>query len=170
MRKIIGGFVIILVGAYMGFKMSQKYKKREENLNYMIEALTIMQTRIGFCADRLGEIFITLSHALRGEMGALFTEVSEKIKRGNLPADAFWETLTVREHTLCFTERDMSIMEELCKQLGKNDCSHEICQIRKTIEELSQNKQEAQAAMAKEGKLTKSFCFLSSILLVILLM
>jgi len=154
----------------MGFAMSQKYRRREENLNRMIEALTIMQTRIGFCADCLSEIFITLSHSLRGEMGLLFTEVTEKIKRGNLPADAFWKSLLAHQRASCFTVRDMAIMEELCKQLGKNDCAHEICQIKKTIEELLQNKKEAQAAMAKEGKLTKSFCFMGSILLVILLM
>lgn len=166
---LIKGLIFILIFiscTYLGILISKKYTNRVKELKEFKNALNIIETKIKFTYEPLGEIFKEISSSFSTNISNIFINTCDNMKNYNV--SKAWE-LAIENGNTYMIKEDKEVLKSLGKLLGKTDVDGQISQIEQTSEFLNNQIEKAEAERVKNEKLYKTLGIVSGAGLVILL-
>ena len=114
--------VFIFVGScWIGFLISNRYKSRVRELKEFKEATNILENKIKFTYEPLGEIFDEITKITKNEKGIsnIFQKTSSNMKNEDITKS--WENAVDNsKQLLSLNNEDINILKGLGKLLRKN--------------------------------------------------
>lgn len=167
--SLIKGILLLAVlisSSYIGFLISDKYKKRVQDLKEIKKGLNIFETKIRYTVEPIADIFLEISNNSSVKIGEFFKEAAIKMKQLNAK-EAWLQAVEVSKINI--TKEDKEILKGLGKLLGKTDLEGQISQIDLTSNFIDIQIEKAEKELAKNEKLYKTLGVVSGLALVIIL-
>ena len=143
--KYIVLFFIFFIAAWIGNLISKKYRNRVNELKIFKEAFNILESKIKFTYEPLGEIFEEISN-LYSKNSIKYIFISAKENMNNLGVKKSWDdAINSNSQRLCLNNEDLNIIKSLGNMLGKTDVDGQLNEIK-----LSINFLDTQIAIAEE--------------------
>ena len=165
--KLILFFLKFLSSTYIGVLLSSKYKNRVKDLKEFKSFLNILDTKVRYTYEPIGDICKELSKMSDSNIGKLFGKLNELIK--NRPIALAWET-TIDENGYNFSSEDKNIIKPFGRMLGKTDIEGQVSQIKQLQEFLKIQIEKAEIEKQKNEKLYKSLGVVIGIAIIIVLL
>lgn len=164
--KIIILTTIFLCSTCIGILLSNKYRKRVEELSTMKKALNIFKTKMKFTYQPIPDIFEEISNSFNNNIGDIF-----KIAYENMQTKSASESWNIALDTSNnnMKKTDIQVLKGLSKLLGKTDIQGQISEIELTDNFLNIQFDEAQILLNKNEKLYKNLGVITGLALVIIL-
>ena len=138
-------FFIFFIVAWIGNLISKKYRNRVNELKIFKEAFNILESKIKFTYEPLGEIFEEISN-LYSKNSINYIFISAKENMNNLGVKKSWDdAINSNSQRLCLNNEDLNIIKSLGNMLGKTDVDGQLNEIK-----LSINFLDTQIAIAEE--------------------
>ena len=150
-------FFIFLGVAYIGELISKKYRNRVNELKDFKEACNILESKIKFTYEPLGEIFEEISKILNNKnyIYKIFKQTSKNMK--NTDFKSSWnESIEVFKSNLNLKEEDISLIKGLGNMLGKTDMQGQINEINLCMNFLDTQIKDAEIEQRKNEKMYRS--------------
>lgn len=157
---------ILLASSYIGFLISDKYKRRVEELKEIKKGLHIFETKIRYTGEPIPEIFSELSMNLDKNIGKLFKDASHRMQE-KTAKDAWQEAINNLKTSM--TKEDKEVLKGLGKLLGKTDIEGQVSQIDLTSNFMDSQIEKAEKELLKNDKLYRTLGVVSGLALVIIL-
>ena len=115
---------IFLVGIFLGVSsvgilISKKYKNRVEELKNFKEVCNILESKIKFTYEPLGDIFEEISDIVPNNIGAILKRTKQNLSTYNFKKS--WElAIEEKKRYLSIKEQDISVIKGLGNMLRKN--------------------------------------------------
>ncbi len=114
--KYIFLLLIFLGCSFTGFLVSKKYKNRVAELREFKNVTNILETKIKFTYEPLGEIFDEISLMTEKGISKVFKEANNNMKTGDVRNS--WEAaIENSKQTLSLNKEDINIIKGLGKML-----------------------------------------------------
>ena len=117
--KTIILILILLTSSMIGITIASKYKKRENELNDIKQALNMFKTKIKYTYEPIPDIFSEMSGNFKANVSNLFRKSTENMK--SMSAGEAW-TDAVDTTFLNITTEDKNVLKSLSKMLRQNRC------------------------------------------------
>lgn len=166
---IIKGIIYILIFAcstYIGILISNKYKNRVNDLKEFKSVLNIMNTKIRYTYEPVGEIAKDISEMAQFNIGYIFKEICNQLK--TKPISVAWD-IAIDTYGNNFSKEDKSIIKSMGKMLGKTDIDGQLSEITQVEEFLKVQIEKAEKECQKNEKLYKSLGMAIGMAIVIIL-
>ena len=163
MLKLIGAVIILVSGSVWGFLMSDKLKRKAQELGKIISGLMLLENEIYYGKRDIKTVLSSIGDSQKIEM---FKDVSENIEKNGIKL-SFSDAIK-KNSLLLGTEKEA--LTVLSENLGMTDSDTQIKSIRHAKKLLETAKDVADEEYEKSGKLFKSAGVLGSIAVVILLL
>lgn len=164
--KLVGAVIIFLSCLIIGFRESDRLKKRTAYLKNVQTALNLIETEISFGKNHLKRIFEGIEKS--ADCCGLFSETAENIEKSGIKKS--WnKSLSDKKDELCLKNDDLEALMTLGNQLGMTDAENQIKNIRYIRELLEKNAQEAEGEYNRLGRLYRSGGIMAGLLLILLL-
>lgn len=140
-------FFIFLISAYIGNLFSRKYRNRVDELKSFKEAFNILETKIKFTYEPLGDIFEEISNLFyKNKIRLVFDDVKRNMKKYDL--NTSWnKSIDENKQNLDLNDEDLSTIKKLGNMLGKTDVQGQLSEIK-----LNMNFLDIQISYAEESK------------------
>ena len=164
--KYIFMILIIVTSTLLGFKISQKYKKREIELKEFKSALNMFKSKIKYTYETIPSTFLDISECFSGNVSNIFRMASEKmnfVSAGNAWNEALSNTYS------SLNSEDKSVLKSLSKMLGKTDIDGQLQEIELTENFLDNQIAKAENERQKNEKMYKKLGLISGLGIVIIL-
>lgn len=166
---VIKSFLFVLIflsSTYIGMIISSKYKNRVNDLKELKSILNIMNTKIRYTYEPIGEICEEISQMNETNVGELFGQVSTNLKEK--PITEAWNC-AIDTYGNNFSKEDKHIIKTLGKMLGKTDIDGQVSEIEQANEFLHVQIEKAEKERQKNEKLYKSLGMVIGIAIIIIL-
>ena len=140
-------FFIFLISAYIGNLFSRKYRNRVDELKSFKEAFNILETKIKFTYEPIGDIFEEISNLFyKNKIRLVFDDVKRNMKKYDL--NTSWnKSIDENKQNLDLNDEDLSTIKKLGNMLGKTDVQGQLSEIK-----LNMNFLDIQISYAEESK------------------
>lgn len=165
LKYIILGLVFF-VAFLIGNIISKKYILRVEELKDFKNALNIIENKIKFTYEPLGEIFTQTSRLLSKNISQIFITAKENMKDTN--AEEAWCIALKQSNTNLYKE-DIENIKSFGKMLGKTDKEGQISSIELTKTFIEMQIEKAKNEEEKNSKMYKTLGTIVGLALVIIL-
>ena len=140
-------FIIFLIAGLIGNLFSKKYKNRVEELKGFKEAFNIIESKIKFTYEPLGDIFEEISNLFyKNKINYIFKEAKDNMKKIDINT-AWKEAIDKNKSILNLKDEDIGIIKKLGNMLGKTDVQGQLSEIN-----LNMNFLDTQIAYAEESR------------------
>ncbi len=138
-------FFIFFIAAWTGNLISKKYRNRVDELKSFKEAFNILESKIKFTYEPLGEIFEEISNLYsQNSIKAIFIGAKNNMKKSGLKTS--WNNaIENNKRDLSLNNEDLNIIKSLGNMLGKTDVDGQLSEIK-----LSMSFLDTQIAIAEE--------------------
>ncbi|MCX7715222.1 MAG: hypothetical protein N2171_05810 [Clostridia bacterium] len=164
--KMMGGICILSATTYLGFERAHLLYKRVKYIMNIKTSLTMLESEIGFCANRLDSAFMTISKL--SDTQGLFSQTAKKLQ--SVGIKEAWE-MSVRAHRekMRLTGEDTEILLSFGAELGMTDRENQIKNIRYITSLLEKQYKEAKEEYERMARTYRSIGILSGLFLIVLL-
>ena len=166
---IIKGILFILIflsSTYIGILISNRYKNRVNDLKEFKSILNVINTKIRYTYEPIGEICSEVSLMNDTNIGRLFGAISNGLKERSV-AEAW--NFAIDTYGNNFSKEDKHIIKSLGKMLGKTDIDGQVSEIAQAHEFLNVQIDKAEKDRQKNEKLYKSLGMVIGIAIIIIL-
>lgn len=139
--KIIGTAAIVGSSFFISRSLSDKLKKRRENLHSFHTALIMLENEISFSVNSIDRAFKNISDSV--ELCGFFSFLVDKIKDNGI-RKAWQVAVEEFSETLCLTESDVKILLILSSELGITDKENQLKNINYVLSLLETAEAEAE--------------------------
>lgn len=163
-------FFIFLGASLIGNLFSKKFSKRVKELKKFKEAYNIIESKIKFTYEPLGEIFNQISNILKNQskIGEIFKITSEKMKQYDFKTS--WEnSLEENKNNLNLKDEDISILKNLGNMLGKTDVEGQLNEIKLNMSFLDTQIIDAEEECKKNEKMYRTLGTIFGLAIIIIL-
>lgn len=158
--------LVFLITFLIGNIISKKYILRVEELKDFKNALNIIENKIKFTYEPLGEIFLQTSKLLSKNISGIFMIAKENMKNTN--AEEAWNMALKQSNTNLHKE-DIENIKSLGKMLGKTNKEGQISSIELTKTFIEMQIEKAKAEEEKNSKMYKTLGTIVGLAFVIIL-
>lgn len=140
-------FLIFIITAMIGNIFSKKYRNRVNELKSFKEAFNILESKIRFTYEPIGDIFEEISILFESnKISSIFLDAKKYMK--TLDFKSSWDK-SIDNNRKCFdlTNEDISTIKKLGNMLGKTDIQGQLNEIK-----LNMNFLDIQIAYAEEER------------------
>ena len=150
--------------------MSKKYRNRLKELYDFKEFCNILESKIKFTYETLGEIFIEISDLMQENqvIKNILKNTSKNLNKYDFQT-AWNKELDIQKYLLNLKEEDINVIKGLGKLLGKTDLQGNISEIELTMDFLDTQIQDAENECKKNEKMYKSLGTILGLAIVIIL-
>lgn len=122
MLKLILGFCIFLISAYIGFAYGETFRKRQSQLKEVQKALTILENDVIYGTTPLPEALENLSHKVSRPINCFIESVAKRLIKGDVESvyDGVLEEFMKFENEFYLHDEDKKVMEDFFKTLGES--------------------------------------------------
>lgn len=140
-------FFIFLISAYIGNLFSRKYRNRVDELKSFKEAFNILETKIKFTYEPIGDIFEEIANLFyKNKIRPIFDDAKRNMKKFEL--NTSWnKAIDENKQNLDLNDEDLSTIKKLGNMLGKTDVQGQLSEIK-----LNMNFLDIQISYAEESK------------------
>lgn len=166
-NKILGSAAIVGGSVFIGKNMTERLKKRKENLKAFHNALVMLESEINYSANSIDRAFKNISGAV--DLTEFFEYVIEEMKdRGIRKA---WNSgITKFKTSFALTDDDVKILLTLSSELGITDRENQIKNIRYVLTMLEKAETEADSRYSSLSGLYRNISIGAGLTAAILLM
>lgn len=168
--KYIFLLCVFLNCCIIGFLLANKYKKRVYELRTFKEMVNILETKMKFTYEPLGNIFddIINLYSDKNQLSQIFIQAKNNMK--SLDVSSSWNLAieNVKEN-ICLNKDDINIIKGLGRELGQTDIEGQIKEFELINCFLDTQIKEAEEQCKKNEKMYKTLGSIIGIALVIIL-
>lgn len=164
--KSILYILIFTTSTYIGILISNKYKNRVDDLKEFKSMLNIMNTKIRYTYEPIGEIAKDISEMTQHNIASIFKEICIQLK--SKPISEAWD-MAVESYGNNFSREDKKIIKSMGKMLGKTDIDGQLSEINQAEEFLKVQIEKAEKERQKNEKLYKSLGMAIGMAIIIIL-
>lgn len=164
--KIVILCLVFCVSTYIGIMISNRYKRRTEQLCEMKRALNYFQAKIEYTYEPLQEIFFEISNNVNQGVGNIFKVAGVNMQEKS--AKEAWE-YSIDIAQTDFNNEDINVIKDFGKTLGQTDLQGQLSKTKLTLEFLDKQIKDAQEEESKNKKLYKTLGVLTGAGLVVIL-
>ena len=168
--KYIFLFCIFAGSSITGILLANKYKSRIQELKSFKEMMNILENKIKFTYEPLGNIFddITKLYSNKNQVCKIFEQTKINMEKNDVCFS--WEkAIDKSKQNMCLNKEDINIIKGLGKQLGKTDVEGQVSEIALTNEFLDIQIKDAEEQCKKNEKMYKTLGTIIGIAIVIIL-
>lgn len=175
MLFFIKAFLIILVfgiSAFIGYLLANKYSERVKEINDILLALDIFETKIKYTYDSLSTVFSFIADNLKTKVFRIFYISGEEIKenKNDSAGDIFKEVVDGEKVFLNLKKDDIEILKELAVSLGQTDLEGQLKNIRLVRTSFENQLKNAQEEKMKNYKMYRNLGVLTGLVIIIILL
>ena len=158
--------LVFFISFFIGNIMSKKYVLRVNELKDFKNALIIIENKINFTYEPLGEIFIQISKLFSENISNIFVMANSNMR--NMGAQEAWDKAVEKSsNNLC--KEDLENIKSFGKMLGKTDKEGQVSQIELTKTFIEMQIEKAKIEEQKNCKLYKTLGTVVGLAFVIIL-
>lgn len=167
--KYILLFIIFLIAAWIGNLISKKYRNRVDELKNFKEAFSILEAKIKFTYEPLGDIFEEISNLFyKNKIGSIFKETKNGLKKSGLRES--WEnSIDANKNKLSLKSEDINIIKNIGNMLGKTDIDGQLNEIKLNISFLDTQIIKAEEECKKNEKMYRTLGTIFGLAIIIIL-
>ena len=169
--KILFLLSVFVLSTMIGMIIAKRYSNRVSELQELITALEILESRMNYTYDTITEIFDFIARHLKTNVKNLFEYSAEKLSMDkNFSAgELFNATIEEEKILLDLTEEDIEILKGLTVSLGQVDLENQVKNIRMILRSLTYQLEDAKQEKEKNFKLCRNMGALVGAVLIIIL-
>ena len=169
--KIILLTIVFLASMAIGFFISNRFSTRVRELEDIISALEIFETKISYTYDSLIDTFMYISENLKTKIYRIFFISAEHLRENkNMSAgDVFRNVVDEEKIFLELKDKDIEILKGLSVSLGQTDLENQIKNIRLVQQMLMTQLKDATEEKSRSYKMYRNMGVLTGLILIILL-
>ncbi len=160
MMKIIGIVTMMISSILYGLSFYRKYKARPDDIDLFINLINKYMVELKWKRKSIFDIIEQL------EEFDYFKEIKVLSKDNSLIDSAI--TLNSKFKNLFLTKEDVAILQYFFENSGKSNLENELALCEKTLEQLKNQKEDAQVTMKKFGPLSVKFCLILAVWIAIM--
>ena len=169
--KILFLLAIFVLSTMIGMIIAKRYSNRVGELQELITALEILESRMNYTYDTIPEIFDFIARHLKTNVKNLFQYTAEKLSldKDFSAGELFNATIDEERILLDLTETDVEILKGLSVSFGQMDLENQIKNIRLILRSLNTQLEEAKQEKEKNFKLCRNMGAIVGVVLMIIL-
>lgn len=170
--KILLLLVIVGLSAFIGVLISKRYSSRVDELQDLITALEILESRLNYTYDTMSDAFSFVAKHMKSGAKKIFEIASQKlqIERCLSASDVFNSTVEEEKNFLSINQNDAEILKGLSVSLGQVDLESQVKNIRLISRTLLGQLDEAKIEKNKNFRLCRNMGILTGLAIVVILM
>lgn len=170
--KFVLILLVFILATIIGYLLAGRYKTRVAELNDLIFALDVFETKIKYTYDSLTTSFLYIADNLKTKVYRLFYITAETLKENrNLSAgDCFKQVIDDEKIFLALNKDDIEIIKGLGVSLGQVDIDGQLKTIKLVSDSLKKQLDEAVEDNKKNFKLYRNMGVLSGLVIMIILL
>jgi len=167
--KYIVLFFIFLVSAGIGNLISKKYRNRVYELKSFKEAFNILEAKIKFTYEPLGDIFEEISNLFyKNIIKSVFIDARKNMN--NMDLKTSWCTsLDVNKIKTSLNNEDINVLKNLGNMLGKTDVEGQLSEIKLNMNFLDTQIMNAEEYCKKNEKMYRTLGTIFGLAIIIIL-
>lgn len=168
--KYIFLFFLFLGVSFLGNLISRKYKNRVDELKDFKEALNILQSKMKFTYEPLGEIFNEIGEIFhkKSKISSIFKNASLNMENDNFKNS--WEkSINSGKEETSLKDEDINLIKGLGNTLGKTNIDGQLNEITLTMNFLDTQIEKAENDCRKNEKMYRSLGTIFGLAIVIIL-
>ena len=164
--------VIVALSTFIGFLISKRYSSRVEEIQDLITALEILESRLNYTYDTMPDAFAFVGKHMRSSARKIFEISSKKlqIEKSFTASEVFESTVDEEKAFLNLNDNDIEILKGLSVSLGQVDLESQVKNIRLIVRTLLGQLDEAKSEKNKNFKLCRNMGIMTGLAIVIILM
>lgn len=156
------------ISTSIGFILSKKTSDRVKELKEFKKATNMIENKMKFTYEPLGEIFNSISKTTCENISAIFKAGSKNLKEENIK-NAWKNAIELNENYLHINQEDKNIILSLGNSLGKTDVDGQVSELKLVKDFLDIQILKAEDDRRKNEKMYKSLGYIIGIAIVIIL-
>ena len=168
---IIKTIILLLIlggSTSIGFLVSEKYKKRVQELKSFKNAINMLETKIKFTYEPIQEIFNEISKTIENKISNIFLKCSKNINTLCVK-DAWNKSIEEEKENLSLNKEDINIIKNLGNMLGKTDVEGQVSEIELVTSFLDTQVKKAEEERRKNEKMYRNLGTIIGLAIVIIL-
>lgn len=157
---------IFISSLYIGILISKKYSNRERELIEVQNALNMLEAKIKFTYEPIGNIFTDIAKTLKNNIGEIFEKAEKNI---NLVGTGQAWNNAIDESNTDLLEEDKQILKGLGRLIGKTDIEGQISEIELLKSFIAKQTDKAKIEREKNEKMYKTLGGIVGMAIVIIL-
>ena len=166
--KTIILMLIFLGSTSIGYIISKKYSNRVIELKEFRNAINILENKIKFTYEPIGEIFKEISKNINTDISNVFMKASNYLENSTTK-EAWKKAIEEEKDYLSINDEDRNIIENLGNMLGKTDVDGQISEIKLTSKFIETQIEKAEEEKKKNQKLYRTLGTVIGLAIVIIL-
>lgn len=169
--KILLLFLVLVISTLIGFFISNRFSERVRELEDLIMALELFETKISYTYDSLIETFTYIADNLKTKIYRIFFITAEHLRENNnlSAGDVFRNVIDEEKIFLELNKKDIEILKSLSVSLGQVDLETQLKNINLVSELLNKQLNESYEEKNKNFKMYRNMGVLTGLVLIILL-
>ena len=162
-------FFIFLIAAYIGNLISRKYKNRVKELKSFKETFNILESKIKFTYEPLGDIFEDIANIYeKNNINLFFKTTSNNMKKYDLKTS--WDNaIELNKQNFNLKNEDLNIIKNMGNMLGKTDVDGQLSEIKLNMSFLDTQIALAEDECKKNEKMYRSLGTIFGLAIIIIL-
>lgn len=165
-------FCVFGASTFIGYTIANRYRTRVNEINDLLFALEIFETKIKYTYDSLGTSFLYIADILKTKIYRIFYVTAEEIRenKNDSAGECFKRVVDDEKIFLALTKEDIDILKELGVSLGQTDMEGQVKNIRLVHDSLKKQLTNANDEKNKNFKLYRNMGMLSGLVIIIILL
>ena len=167
--KYIILFFIFLIAAWIGNLISRKYKNRVLELKSFKEAFNILESKIKFTYEPLGDIFEEIANIYeKKNINSVFKTATSNMKNFDLKTS--WDNaIELNKQKFNLKNEDINTIKNMGNMLGKTDVSGQLSEIKLNMSFLDTQISLAEEECKKNEKMYRTLGTIFGLAIIIIL-
>ena len=170
--KTILILTVFLISSFLGYLFANRFSTRVMEINDVLLALDIFETKIKYTYDSLSTVFLYIAGNLKTKMYRIFYIAGEEIRenKNESAGGIFKETVENEKIFLSLKKEDIEILKELGISLGQTDLEGQLKNIHLVRTTMKKQLEHAQNEKNKNYKMYRNLVVLSGLIIIIILL
>lgn len=163
---------VFFASTFIGYTLAGRYKIRVAELNDLLFALEIFETKIKYTYDSLTTSFLYIADNLKTKVYRIFFVTAEEIKenKNDSAGECFKRVVDNEKIFLSLNKEDIEIIKELGVSLGQTDMEGQVKNIELVYNTLKRQLENAKEEKDKNFKMYRNMGMLSGLVIIIILL
>ncbi|MBQ9279817.1 MAG: hypothetical protein IJ215_02050 [Clostridia bacterium] len=160
------------VSTFIGYLLANKFTSRVSEINDLLVALDIFETKIKYTYDSLSTVFLYIADNLKTKIYRIFFITAEEIQenKNDSAGNIFRDVIENEKVFLSIKKDDIEILKELGVSLGQTDLEGQLKNIHLVRTSLKNQLSVAQEEKNKNFKMYRNMGVLSGLIIIIILL
>lgn len=163
---------VFMTSTFIGYTLANRYRTRVAELNDLLLALEIFETKIKYTYDSLTTSFLYIADNLKTKVYRIFYVTAEEVRenKNDSAGECFKRVVDGEKIFLALNKDDIEIVKELGVSLGQTDMEGQVKNIKLVYNSLKNQLENAKEEKNKNFRMYRNMGMLSGLVIIIILL